>query len=88
MDHLKHSWPGLGMKCTFCSHSKCRDCLDVSVNVLACCNCRQRAVRRLADLKEMYRLRSLDRTEEPQLAPHADMNLPDDDDRAPGLKDL
>ena len=56
MDHLKHSWPALGMKCPFCSHVKCRSCPEVSVNVLACCVCRGRAVRRLAHLEEIYRL--------------------------------
>lgn len=54
MDHLKHSWPALGMKCPFCSHVKCRTCPEVSVNVLACCVCRGRAVRRLAYLEEIY----------------------------------
>jgi hypothetical protein len=44
------------MTCPFCSHSKCRSCLDVSVNVLACCVCRGRAIRRLEHLKEIYRL--------------------------------
>ena len=54
MDYLKHSWPGLGLECPFCSHSKCRAYLEVSVNVLACCECRTRAIRRLAYLKEVH----------------------------------
>jgi hypothetical protein len=68
MDPLKHSWPGLGTECPFCSHSKCRACLEVSVNVLACCNCRTRAIRRLAYLKDLYRMREQWRDQEPQLA--------------------
>jgi transcription elongation factor Elf1 len=67
VDHLKLSWPGLGMECPFCSHSKCRACLEVSVNVLACCNCRTRAIRRLDFLKEVYRLRETWRDEAPEL---------------------
>lgn len=54
MDPLKHSWPGLGMECPFCSHTKCRACLEVSVNILACCVCRSRAIKRLAYLKETW----------------------------------
>ena len=72
MDSLKNSWPGLGMECPFCSHSKCRTCLDVSVNILACCKCRARAIRRLAYLKEVYSSGALRRNEEPQLNPSID----------------
>jgi hypothetical protein len=69
MDHLKHSWPGLGVECPFCSHSKCRACLEVSVNILACCICRTRAIRRLAYLKDVYRLKELGLDDDPQLDP-------------------
>jgi hypothetical protein len=54
VDHVKQSWPGLGVKCPFCSHSKCPACVDVSCNILACCSCRARAISRLAHLKEVY----------------------------------
>ena len=72
MDQLKQSWPGLGTKCPFCSHSKCRACIEVSVNALACCNCRMRAVRRLEYLKDLYRLEEQRREQELGLDPSPD----------------
>ena len=75
MDHFKHSWPGLGVECPFCSHSKCRACVEVSVNVLACCVCRTRAIRRLAYLKEIYSSAELSPKVEPQLNPPADVTV-------------
>ena len=69
MDPLKHSWPGLGMECPFCSHTKCRACLEVSVNILACCVCRSRAIKRLAYLKEVCGLKEPLLEDQPRINP-------------------
>ena len=51
MDQLKYSSPALGIACPFCCHSKCQACVEVSSNVLACCQCRARAISRLTYLE-------------------------------------
>ena len=53
MDQLKYSSPALGIACPFCSHSKCQACIEVSSNVLACCQCRARAISRLTYLENV-----------------------------------
>jgi hypothetical protein len=42
------------MVCPFCRHSKCHSCVEVSSNILACCQCRASAINRLTYLEHTY----------------------------------
>jgi hypothetical protein len=53
MEHSQHFWHTIDLKCPFCSHVTCRACREISFSNLACCVCRARVLRRLAELEEL-----------------------------------
>jgi hypothetical protein len=59
----------------------------VSVNILACCKCRARAIRRLAYLNDLHRLRESGRNGEPRNA-SADFELYPEDIAARKLREF
>jgi hypothetical protein len=48
-----HFWLLLQAKCPFCTHRKCGECREVSFSILACCQCRSRAIERLHALQKL-----------------------------------
>src|SRR4030095_1050433 len=48
-----HFWLLLDAKCPFCTYRKCGECREVSFSILACCQCRARAIERLHALQKL-----------------------------------
>jgi len=51
---FSQSSPALGLACCFCLHPKCGACIELSSSILACCDCRARAINRLSFLQDIY----------------------------------
>ena len=51
---ISQSSPALGLACCFCLHPKCGACIELSSSILACCDCRARAINRLSFLQGIY----------------------------------
>jgi hypothetical protein len=47
--------PLLTTKCPLCGHRNCPECREVSSSILACCECRSRAISQLVALQERQR---------------------------------
>ena len=49
----RQDWSFLRAKCLLCGHLNCPVCREVSFSILACCQCRARAIKRLQEVQEL-----------------------------------
>src|SRR6266436_3873001 len=53
LERKTHFWLLLDAKCPLCAHRKCGECREVSFSILACCQCRARAIARLSTIQKL-----------------------------------